>query len=66
MDYELIKVEKKGHVTTVTINRPDVLNAISPLVSLEMDDAFNDFNVDPEQWICIVTGVGREGVFSGQ
>ncbi len=59
MNYKFIKVEKKVHVTTVTINRPDVLNAISPLVSLEMDETFNDFDADPEQWICIVTGAGE-------
>jgi enoyl-CoA hydratase/carnithine racemase len=65
MNYELIKVEKKGHVTTVTINRPDVLNAISPLVSAEMDHAFNDFDANPEQWICIVTGAGEKAFSAG-
>jgi enoyl-CoA hydratase/carnithine racemase len=65
MTYELIKVETKGHVTTVTINRPDVLNAISPLVSVEMDHAFNDFDADPEQWICIVTGAGEKAFSAG-
>ena len=65
MNYELIKVEQKGHVTTVTINRPDVLNAISPLVSVEMDHAFNDFDADPEQWICIVTGAGEKAFSAG-
>ncbi len=65
MNYELIKVEKKRHVTTVTINRPDVLNAISPLVSEEMDHAFNDFDADPEQWICIVTGAGEKAFSAG-
>jgi len=65
MNYELIKVEQKGHVTTVTINRPEVLNAISPLVSVEMDHAFNDFDADPEQWICIVTGAGEKAFSAG-
>jgi enoyl-CoA hydratase/carnithine racemase len=65
MDYELIKVEKKGHVTTVTINRPDVLNAISPLVSVEMNDAFNVFDADPDQWICIITGAGERAFSAG-
>ena len=65
MNYEFIDIEKKGHVTTVTINRPDVLNAISPLVSVEMDHAFNDFDADPEQWICIVTGAGERAFSAG-
>ena len=65
MNYKFIKIEKKGHVTTVTINRPDVLNAISPLVSVEMDDAFNNFDADPEQWICIITGAGEKAFSAG-
>jgi crotonobetainyl-CoA hydratase len=65
MSYELIKVEQKGHVTTVTINRPEVMNSISPLVSAEMDKAFNDFDADPEQWICIVTGAGEKAFSAG-
>jgi dehydration protein DpgD len=65
MNYEFIKVEKKGHVTTVTINRPEVMNSISPLVSLEMDRTFNEFDADPEQWICIITGAGEKAFSAG-
>ncbi len=65
MRYEFIKAEKKGHVTTVTINRPEVMNSISPLVSVEMDHAFNDFDADPEQWICIITGAGEKAFSAG-
>jgi len=65
MSYELIKVEQKGHVTTLTINRPEVMNSISPLVSAEMDKAFNDFDADPEQWICIITGAGEKAFSAG-
>ena len=65
MNYEFIKVEKKVHVTTVTINRPDVMNSISPLVSVEMDHAFNDFDTDPQQWVCIVTGAGEKAFSAG-
>jgi enoyl-CoA hydratase/carnithine racemase len=65
MNYELIKVEKKGHVTTVTINRPDVMNSISPLVSVEMDHAFNDFDADSQQWVCIITGAGEKAFSAG-
>lgn len=65
MNYEFISLEKKGHVTTVTINRPEVMNSISPLVSVEMDHAFNDFDADPEQWVCIVTGKGEKAFSAG-
>ena len=65
MNYEHIKVDKKGHITTVTINRPDAMNAVSPLVSVEMDQAFNNFDEDPEQWVCIVTGAGDKAFSAG-
>jgi enoyl-CoA hydratase/carnithine racemase len=65
MNYEFTKVEKKDHVTTVTINRPEVMNSISPLVTVEMDHAFNDFDTDPQQWVCIVTGAGEKAFSAG-
>lgn len=65
MSYELIKVEKMDHVTLVTINRPEVMNAISPPTSKEMDMAFNEFDQDPNAWICIVTGAGDRAFSAG-
>ena len=35
MSYEQIKVEKKDHVTIVTINRPEVMNCVSPVTSVD-------------------------------
>jgi len=65
MSYELIEVEKKEHVTIVTINRPEVMNAISPPTSVELDKAFNEFDADPDAWICIVTGAGDRAFSAG-
>lgn len=65
MGYELIKVEKKEHVTIVTINRPEVMNAISPPTTVELDKAFNEFDADPDAWICIVTGAGDRAFSAG-
>ena len=58
MSYEFIKVEKKEHVTIITMNRPEVRNAISPYVSREMSTAINEFDADPEAWVGIITGAG--------
>lgn len=65
MDYELIKVEKKDHLTIVTINRPEVMNSISPPTSVELNHAFNAFDADPQAWICIVTGAGDRAFSAG-
>jgi crotonobetainyl-CoA hydratase len=65
MSYELIKVEKKDHLTIVTINRPESMNAISPPVSAEMSAAFNEFADDPDAWVCIITGAGDRAFTAG-
>jgi len=65
MAFEFIKVEKKGHVTIITINRPDVMNALHPPANKEMDDCFNDFAADPDAWVAILTGVGEKAFCAG-
>lgn len=54
-----IRVEHEGPVTTITLARPDVLNAIDAQMHDELESAFNAFAADPDQWICVVTGEGR-------
>jgi enoyl-CoA hydratase/carnithine racemase len=54
-----ITVASAGHVTTVTLNRPERLNAINPAMHDELEAAFNAFAADPQQYICVVTGAGR-------
>jgi enoyl-CoA hydratase/carnithine racemase len=54
-----IEVASAGHVTTVTLNRPELLNAINPDMHDELEAAFNAFAADPEQFICVITGAGR-------
>ncbi|RLC13947.1 MAG: enoyl-CoA hydratase [Deltaproteobacteria bacterium] len=65
MAYELITVENKDHLTIITINRPEAMNAISPLVSAELSTAFDDFSNDPNAWVSIVTGAGDRAFSAG-
>ncbi|MCH7960073.1 MAG: enoyl-CoA hydratase/isomerase family protein [Candidatus Hydrogenedentes bacterium] len=65
MAYEHVIVEKSNHITTVTINRPEVMNALHPPAQKEMDDIFNDFAEDPEQWVAIITGAGDKAFSAG-
>ncbi len=60
-----INVEKKNHITTITINRPDVMNCISPVTSKEMSLAFDDFDRDTDAWVCILTGAGEKAFSAG-
>lgn len=63
--YEHCLVEKDGHVTVVTINRPERMNALHPPANHELDSIFNDFAADPEQWIAIITGAGERAFSAG-
>ena len=65
MSYEFIEVSTSGHVTTMTINRPQVLNALHPYAGREMDEAFNAFQDDDEQWVAILTGAGDRAFCAG-
>ena len=65
MAFEHITVEQKERITILTMNRPEVMNAISPQTSAEMSEAVNTFDEDPEQWILIVTGAGERAFSAG-
>lgn len=65
MAYEFITVERGGPVTTFTLNRPEVMNAVHSPMHFEMDEALNAFAADPEQWIGIITGAGPRAFSAG-
>ena len=65
MSYEFITVEKEGRVTRITMNRPEVMNALHPPACREMDEAFTAFAEDPETWVAIVTGAGDRAFSAG-
>lgn len=62
---EFIKVEKKNHLTVVTINRPEVMNCLHPPANRELDDAFNDFSEDPDAWVAVITAAGEKAFCAG-
>jgi crotonobetainyl-CoA hydratase len=59
------KVETDGHLFTVTINRPEVMNALHPMANQELSDAFDQFAVDPELWVAIIIGAGDKAFSAG-
>jgi enoyl-CoA hydratase/carnithine racemase len=62
---EFCEVAKDGKITTVTINRPEVMNALHPTANRELGGVFDDFCADPSQWIAIVTGAGDRAFSAG-
>ena len=65
MAYEFVSVEREGPVTVITLNRPEVMNALHSPAHFELDAVFNDFAADPDQWVAIVTGAGERAFSAG-
>jgi enoyl-CoA hydratase/carnithine racemase len=65
MAYQFIAVERDGPVTTITLNRPEVMNALHSPSHFEMDEALNAFAADPDQWVAIITGAGERAFSAG-
>ena len=63
---EFCKVERDGAVTTITIDRPEVMNALHPPANLELEKVFDDFCADPDQWVAIITGAGDRAFSAAQ
>ena len=59
MAYESILYEVKDRVATITLNRPEVLNAVNLTLMREIPQAFARAEADPDVWTTIVTGAGR-------
>ena len=65
MSYENVEVERVGHVGIIRLNRPKLLNALSPGLCLDLNDALDEFEADfPDLRAIILTGNGR-GFCSG-
>jgi len=65
MGYEFIKYEKQGRIARITINRPDVRNALHPPANQELSAAFDDFAADAECWVAILSGAGDKSFSAG-
>ena len=62
---EFCTVEREGRLTIVTLNRPEVMNALHYPAHLELERVWDDFAADPEQWVGIVTGAGGRAFSAG-
>ena len=65
MRYQFVIYEKKAHIAYVTINRPEVMNALHYDTNAELSEAFDDFKQDDESWVAILTGAGNRAFSAG-
>lgn len=59
MSYEQIMYDVSGPVATITLNRPEKLNAYTWIMGAEMRDAFTQVEEDDNLRVTILTGAGR-------
>jgi enoyl-CoA hydratase len=59
MNFRTITYEKLGAVLRITANRPDVLNAQSRAMIMELDEAFRAASADADTRVIIVAGAGK-------
>ena len=54
-----ILTEKHGHVMTITLNRPEAMNAITPHMLQDLNQAFKNADDDIDTRVVLLTGAGR-------
>lgn len=59
MKYETIIVQKTDHVTRITLNRPEVLNAVNEKMGVELSQSLYDAETDRDTRCVVLTGAGR-------
>jgi len=65
MDTQYCVVEDIGRVRVVTINRPEVMNALHSEASFELEQVWNDFAGRDDLWVGVVTGAGDKAFCCG-
>lgn len=65
MSYKNLLVKTENHISYITINRPDKLNALNKETIEELSDAFKKGEFDSEVRVIIVTGSGEKAFVAG-
>ena len=59
MDYEFVLFNQDDAVVTITLNRPDAMNALSHQLERELHQALDEADADPTVRVIVLTGAGR-------
>jgi dehydration protein DpgD len=65
-DRTRVRYEKKHHVARVTLDRPDVLNAMDLRMHEELAEIWDDVEADDDIRVAVVTGAGERAFSVGQ
>ena len=59
MNWEHVLLNKKDHIATITLNRPEKLNAFGGRMRQEISEVVNDACGDPDVRVIVITGAGK-------
>jgi E-phenylitaconyl-CoA hydratase len=57
--------ERDGHVATITLNRPEAMNALNAAVRRGLAEAWKTVREDADIWVVIITGAGERAFSAG-
>lgn len=64
-DHRFCQVQDEGHIRIVTLNRPDVMNALHSEAHHELEKVWDEFAARDDLWLAIVTGAGERAFCAG-
>jgi len=65
MSFQNLLLEKDGHIAVITLNRPEVRNALDPKTWAEIRQTARECRFDPDVRVVIITGAGGVAFASG-
>lgn len=65
VEAQLVLTEKKGHIATITVNRPDKLNALNAEVIRALAVALEQLRIDEDVRVAVLTGAGEKAFIAG-
>ncbi len=65
MSFEFLLTEISDRILTVTINRPDKMNALNGQLLLELEQVFDNAHIDDAIAAVIITGSGQKAFVAG-
>jgi enoyl-CoA hydratase len=60
-----LRYEQQDRVVTITLDRPEAMNAIDPETHRDLVDAWTRFRDDADAWVAILTGAGEKAFSAG-
>ncbi len=61
----IVEWQVSNHVATITLNRPEAMNALNPDLRFELSQCFDRVEADPDIWLAVVTGAGERAFCAG-